>query len=166
MADLARGFASRGHRVDLLVIRPRGELRDALAPSLRLVSLAGALTRLPAVSGNKRRRALAAVIPLVRYLRRERPDALVATSHSTNVAAAVAARFARAPTRVWLRFDSQLSRSPRLAGRARRVAASPARVAISPGPPAAPPSPRASRTPPPGSRGSRARGSRRSTTPS
>src|SRR5262245_20756316 len=116
MADLARGFASRGHRVDLLVIRPRGELRDALAPSLRLVSLAGALTRLPAVSGNKRRRALAAVIPLVRYLRRERPDALVATSHSTNVAAAVASRLARAPTRVWLRFDSQLSRSPRLAG--------------------------------------------------
>jgi len=116
MLDLARGFASLGHRVDVLAIRPRGELRDALPPAVRLVSLEGFLTRLPVVSGSKRRRALAAVLPLVRFLRRERPDALVATSHSTNVAAAIAARLARAPTRVVLRFDSQLSRSPRLAG--------------------------------------------------
>jgi glycosyltransferase involved in cell wall biosynthesis len=116
MLDLARGFASRGHRVDVLAIRPRGELRDALGPAARIVSLEGFLGRLPMVSGSKRRRALAAVVPLVRFLRRERPDALVATSHSTNVAAAIAAHLARAPTRVVLRFDSQLSRSQRLAG--------------------------------------------------
>src|SRR5262245_43972551 len=116
MVDLAGGFAARGHRVDLLAIRPRGELRDALAPGVRLVPLGGALTRLPMVSGSKRRRALAAVPALARYLRAERPDALVATSHSTNVAASVAGRLVRRPTRVVLRFDSQLSRSPRLAG--------------------------------------------------
>lgn len=116
MVELARGFAERGHRVDLLVIRPRGELRDSLGPAVRVVPLGGALTRLPLVSGNKRRRALAAVLPLVAWLRRERPDALLATSHSTNVAAAIAGRLARARTRVVLRFDSQLSRSPTLAG--------------------------------------------------
>jgi glycosyltransferase involved in cell wall biosynthesis len=116
MVDLARGFAERGHRVDLLAIRPRGELRGALGPGVRVLSLAGALTRLPLVAGSKRRRALAAVLPLAAWLRRERPDALLATSHSTNVAAAIAGRLARAPTRVVLRFDSQLSRSPRLAG--------------------------------------------------
>ncbi len=116
MVDLACGFAALGHRVDVLAIRPRGELCDALGPAVRIVSLEGVLTRLPLVSGSKRRRALAAVLPLAGFLRRERPDALVATSHSTNVAAAVAGRLARAPTRVVLRFDSQLSRSPRLAG--------------------------------------------------
>jgi glycosyltransferase involved in cell wall biosynthesis len=116
MLELAGGFAARGHRVDLLAIRLHGELRDAVAPGIRVVPLGGALTRLPMVSGSKRRRALASVLPLVRFLRRQRPDALVATSHSTNVAAAVAARLASAPTRVVLRFDSQLSRSPRLAG--------------------------------------------------
>lgn len=116
MVELAGGFAARGHRVDLLAIRPRGELLDALAPGVRIVPLGGALTRLPLVSGSKRRRALAAVPPLARYLRRERPDALVATSHSTNVAASIAGRLAWAPTRVVLRFDSQLSRSPSLAG--------------------------------------------------
>jgi glycosyltransferase involved in cell wall biosynthesis len=116
MIDLACGFAARGHRVDVLAIRPRGELRDALGTGVRLVSLASPWTRLPMVSGSKRRRALAAVPSLVVWMRRERPHALLATSHSTNVAAAIAGRLARAGTRVVLRIDSQVSRSPALAG--------------------------------------------------
>ena len=116
MLDLARGFAAQGHRVDVLAVRPRGELRDRLGPGIRLVPLEGWITRLPLVAGNKRRRALGAALPLARWVRRERPDALLATSHSTNVAAAIAGRIARAPTRVVLRIDSQLSRSPALAG--------------------------------------------------
>jgi glycosyltransferase involved in cell wall biosynthesis len=116
MLDLARGFAALGHRVDVLAIRPRGELRDQLEPGIRLVPLESWLTRLPLVAGNKRRRALGAALPLAAWMRRERPDALLATSHSTNVAAAVACRLARVSTRVVLRIDSQLSRSPTLAG--------------------------------------------------
>jgi glycosyltransferase involved in cell wall biosynthesis len=116
MLDLARGFAARGHRVDLLAIVPRGELRERLGPGIRLLPLEGWLTRLPLVARSKRRRALGAVLPLVAWLRRERPDALLSTSHSTNVAAALAGRLARVPTRVVLRIDSQLSRSPTLAG--------------------------------------------------
>jgi len=116
MLDLAGGFAAAGHRVDVLAIVPRGELRLRLAPGIRLLPIDGWLTRLPLVADNKRRRALGAVPSLVAWLRRERPDALLATSHSTNVAAAVAGRLARVPTRVVLRIDSQLSRSPTLAG--------------------------------------------------
>ncbi len=116
MLDLARGFAAKGHRVDVLAIRPRGELRDHLGPGIRLVALGGWLTRLPLVAGSKRRRALGASLPLAAWMRRERPDVLLATSHSTNVAAAIARRLVRGPTRVVLRIDSQLSRSPSLAG--------------------------------------------------
>jgi len=116
MLDLARGFAARGHRVDVLAIQPRGELRERLGPGIRLVPLESWLTRLPLVAGSKRRRALGAALPLAAWMRRERPDVLLATSHSTNVAAAVAGRIARVPTRVVLRIDSQLSRSPTLAG--------------------------------------------------
>jgi glycosyltransferase involved in cell wall biosynthesis len=116
MLDLARGFAARGHRVDVLAIRPRGELCDRLGSGIRLVPLERWFTRLPLVARNKRRRALGAALPLAAWMRRERPDVLLATSHSTNVAAALAGRIARVPTRVVLRIDSQLSRSPALAG--------------------------------------------------
>ncbi len=116
MLDLARGFAARGHRVDVLAVRPRGELLDRLGSGIRLVTLERWLARLPLVSGSKRRRALAAALPLAAWMRRERPEVLLATSHSTNVAAAFAGRIARVPTRIVLRIDSQLSRSPALAG--------------------------------------------------
>jgi glycosyltransferase involved in cell wall biosynthesis len=100
----------------VLAVRPRGELGDRLGPGIRLVPLEGWLTRLPLVAGSTRRRALGAALPLASWMRRERPDALLATSHSTNVAAAIAGRIARSPTRVVLRIDSHLSRSPALAG--------------------------------------------------
>jgi len=116
MVDLARGFHARGLRVDVLVVRPRGELREALPAGVRVVALEGLLAKLPFVAGSKRRRALASVPALLRYLRRERPRALLATSHSTNVAASVAARLAPGLTRVVLRIDSQLTRAPELAG--------------------------------------------------
>jgi glycosyltransferase involved in cell wall biosynthesis len=116
MVDLARGFHARGLRVDVLVVRPRGELREALPAEVRVVALEGPLARLPLVAGSKRRRALASIPALLRYLHRERPRALLATSHSSNVAAAVAARLAHSATRVVLRIDSQLTRAPELAG--------------------------------------------------
>jgi glycosyltransferase involved in cell wall biosynthesis len=116
MVDLARGFAAQGHRVDMLAIRPRGELRESLGSAVNVISLAGLLSRLPLVAGAKRRRALASIPALVAYLRRERPAALLSTSHSTNIAVALAGRLARTPTRIVLRIDSQLTRSPTLAG--------------------------------------------------
>jgi len=116
MVDLACGFHERGLRVDVLVVRPRGELREVLPSEVRVVALEGLLARLPLVAGSKRRRALASIPALLRYLHREHPHALLATSPSSNVAAAIAARHARPATRVVLRFDSQLTRAPELAG--------------------------------------------------
>jgi glycosyltransferase involved in cell wall biosynthesis len=116
MVDLACGFHARGLRVDVLVVRTRGELREVLPSEVRVVPLEGLLARLPLVAGSKRRRVLASIPALLRYLHREQPRALLATSPSSNVAAAVVARLARPATRVVLRLDSQLTRAPELAG--------------------------------------------------
>src|SRR5262245_5337613 len=116
MVDLAYGLHARGIPIDILVVRARGELREALPPEVRLVALEGMLARLPLVAGSKRRRVLASIPALLRYLHRERPRALLATSHSSNVAASVAARLSPGTTRVVLRIDSQLTRAPELAG--------------------------------------------------
>jgi glycosyltransferase involved in cell wall biosynthesis len=116
MVDLACGFHARGLRVDVLVVRTRGELREVLPSEVRVVPLEGLLARLPLVAGSKRRRVLASIPALLRYLHREQPRALLETSPSSNVAAAVVARLARPATRVVLRLDSQLTRAPELAG--------------------------------------------------
>jgi glycosyltransferase involved in cell wall biosynthesis len=116
MVDLACAFQTRGLRVDVLAVRAHGELRELLPPEVRVVELQAFLSRLPFVAGSKRRRALASIPALLRYLHRERPSALLATSPSSNVAAALAARLAPSATRVVLRLDSQLTRAPELAG--------------------------------------------------
>lgn len=47
MVDLACGFHARGLRVDVLVVRPRGELRELLPAGVRVVPLGGFLAGLP-----------------------------------------------------------------------------------------------------------------------
>jgi glycosyltransferase involved in cell wall biosynthesis len=116
MLKLAKAFAARGHPVDLLAAQPEGSLRSQLGDSVRLVSLDRWWGLVPGVRRNKRRRVLASVPALVRYLRRERPAFLMATSHSVNVAAAIGSGIARTPARLVLRIDSQLTRAPELAG--------------------------------------------------
>jgi len=88
-ANLARGFAERGFRVDLVQATDSGDFRPALPPSVRLVNLHA-------------RRALTSVPPLVRYLRHERPTALISGAVQTNVMAVIARRLAGVPVRLLL----------------------------------------------------------------
>ncbi len=61
MVLLANGFAARGHRIDLVLARAEGPYLDEVAAGVRVVDLG-------------RSRVLTSLWPLVRYLRRARPD--------------------------------------------------------------------------------------------
>ncbi len=81
MLQLGAAFASRGYEVDLVVAVPGGPLESQIPPSLHRVDLGA-------------RRSLQGLPPLARYLRRERPRALLSTLEHSNLLA------------VWARFLS------------------------------------------------------------
>lgn len=78
VVTLANGFAARGAAVDLLLARAIGEYFHEVDPSVRIVHLGA------------RRAAVTAILPLAKYLERERPDALLSTLAFTNVGAVMA----------------------------------------------------------------------------
>jgi glycosyltransferase involved in cell wall biosynthesis len=84
---LAAEFVRHGHAVDLLTVRGNATALEALPEGVRRVELGGG-------------RTLTAVPRLARYLRRERPGALISAQHYANVAALLAARVALTGTRV------------------------------------------------------------------
>ena len=69
MLTLAEGIASRGIPVDLVVPDGRGPFRAQVPPNVRLVELDAGMARLPWVRARKRRRSLASIPALARYLR-------------------------------------------------------------------------------------------------
>ena len=74
MVNLAAGLAARGHRVDMIVVRAEGPYLALLPPDVRLIDLGC-------------RRSLASLPRLARYLRRERPDALLSAIEHSNLIA-------------------------------------------------------------------------------
>lgn len=86
MVTLANGFVGRGHRIDLLVTRGDGPCRDDLDPAVAMTDLGTG-------------RTLPALPRLVRFLRRERPDALISALSHANVTAGVACALAGGGTR-------------------------------------------------------------------
>ena len=89
--NLATGLAGQGHAVDLVLAQAEGAYLAQVPGSVRLVVLK--TRRLRAL------RTLASLPFLVRYLQRERPDALLATLHA-NIVALWARRLAGIPRRV------------------------------------------------------------------
>jgi glycosyltransferase involved in cell wall biosynthesis len=87
MVTLANGFAERGLAVDLVLAKAEGPYLSDVKGEVRVVDLgvSRVLTSLPA---------------LVRYLRRERPAAMLSALSHANVVAVAARRLARVPTRV------------------------------------------------------------------
>ena len=90
MLQLARGFRERGLAVDVVVFNPQGAYADDLPRGARLVNL-------------NARRALTSLPALVRYLRRERPTALVVTSTHASLVAVLAKLLARVSTHLVVR---------------------------------------------------------------
>jgi len=90
MLQLAASFSARGHDVDLVLAIPGGPLDAQVPPGPRVVSLDAARTVL-------------ALPALVRYLRRERPVALLSTLEHANVLAVGAGAIARTGVPIVLR---------------------------------------------------------------
>ena len=94
MLALAHGLASRGHRVDLVVAKADGPFRSQVSSLVRLVDIERWWMRLPGIRRGKRSRVLVSPPALARYLRLERPEALLSASHYVNVAAVWGRRLA------------------------------------------------------------------------
>lgn len=86
MLNLAAGFAGRGFRTDMVLASAEGPFLEQVPAAVRVVDL-------------KASRILRAVGPLARYLRRERPVALLSALDHANLIAMVAGRIAGSTTR-------------------------------------------------------------------
>jgi glycosyltransferase involved in cell wall biosynthesis len=98
MLTLAGGFVQRGHAVDLVAVKAEGVLLSRVPDGVRLIELGT-------------RRVVESVPALMRYLRKERPSALLSTLNTANAVAVAAAKLARRGTRVVIRQADHFSRS-------------------------------------------------------
>lgn len=96
MLTLAAGLCARGVGVDLVLATATGEYLDRVPETVRQVDLGAT-------------RPLTAVLALARYLRSQRPQALLSTILSANLAALLAHRLAGVATRLVVRESSSLS---------------------------------------------------------
>lgn len=87
MATLANAFAKRGLTVDLVLAEAVGPYLSEIGRDVRVVDL-------------KTRRVLLSLPPLVSYLRREQPAAMLSALSHANVVALAAREFARIPMRL------------------------------------------------------------------
>jgi glycosyltransferase involved in cell wall biosynthesis len=96
MVNLARAFARRGHRVDLVLRCREGHFLREVPPAVRVVDL-------------RARSGLLATLRIARYLRRARPDAMLVTGLYTNIAALLGLRLAGTGTRTVISVQNHLS---------------------------------------------------------
>lgn len=102
MLNLAHGIAERGYAVDLVLAQAEGSYLPQVLDSVRVVDLgmgrivdsSRTLTRLPS---------------LVRYLRQERPDAMISALSRANLIAVWARQIARVPDRVVVNVQNTVS---------------------------------------------------------
>lgn len=102
MLNLAQGIADCGIAVDLVLAQAEGPYMAEIPKSVHLVDLG---------EGKKinRNRTMARLPALVRYLRQEKPDALLSALRRTNLAAVLARRLAGIPLRVVVNEQSNVS---------------------------------------------------------
>lgn len=97
MVNLANGISDLGYRLDMVLCRAQGPYLEDVSQGIRMIDL-------------KSRRTLAAIPRLARYLRRERPEALLSALTHINVAAIAATRLARAGNRLVVSERNTISR--------------------------------------------------------
>jgi len=100
MLQLARGFIDLGHPVDLVIGRAEGPLLSEVPSRARIINLD---------VGNP----FSMFVRLMRYLRAERPGALLSPFEVTSVIAILAKRISRVSTRVVIRISVHLSKNKR-----------------------------------------------------
>jgi glycosyltransferase involved in cell wall biosynthesis len=93
---LAKGLARRGWSVDLVVADPTGPLLPEVPADVRLVGLGAS-------------HVTTSIVPLARYLRRRRPDAVLTAMSHANLAAIAAVAISRINTRLVVTEHQHLS---------------------------------------------------------
>jgi glycosyltransferase involved in cell wall biosynthesis len=96
----ARELVARGHLVDLVLVHGGGELLSLVPSAVNVIEL-------------RSRRIASAILPLVRYLRRARPNALHAVMWPSTVVAVAAHRLARSTARLMISDQVALSQQIR-----------------------------------------------------
>jgi glycosyltransferase involved in cell wall biosynthesis len=96
IGNLTEGLTALGCQVDLLLVKTHSAHMDSLPAAVNIVRLGVSHT-------------MSSLPSLVRYLRRERPVALLATKDRANQVAILARRLAGVPTRVVVRMGTTLS---------------------------------------------------------
>ncbi len=98
MLNIAHGLLAEGIPVEMILLRKRGAFAALLPREATVVELGA-------------RNLLAAIPPLARYLRRERPAAFLAALALANLASVAAHRLAGSPTRLVLSVHTTYSQS-------------------------------------------------------
>lgn len=105
---LMEGLVDRGHEIDLVLCRAEGQLLAQLADDIRVVNLGV-------------RRFRDALLPLTKYLREVRPEALQASMWPLTSIAVLATRLANVGNRVVVSEHSALSRAYAAHGKCHRA---------------------------------------------
>lgn len=96
MLSLAEGIAGRGYAVDLVLAQTEGPYMAEIPASLRVVDLRAS-------------RVLSSLGKLARYLRRERPEAMLSVMNHANIVALWARRLGGVSTRIVVSERNNLS---------------------------------------------------------
>jgi len=96
MVDLAKGFSEKGYTVDLILAKAEGPYLSELTSSIRVIDLA-------------QPRVAFTLLGLIKYLRKEKPMAMLATLNHVNVIAVLATKLSGTATRVIVRQANTLS---------------------------------------------------------
>jgi len=98
MINLARGFSEQGLKVDLVLAKAEGPYLSQVPPEVRVIDLHSD-------------RVLRSLPELVRYMRRERPEAILSAMNHANVVTIWSRKLSRVPCRVVVSVTNTLSRS-------------------------------------------------------
>ena len=96
LVNLCQGMVEHGHLVDLLVVRSDSEHLDGLPDSVQMVNLGT-------------RHTFGSIFALTRYLRKERPEALLAAKDRAARVAVIARWLSRANCRLVFRIGTTVS---------------------------------------------------------
>jgi len=99
---LAKEFIARGLRVDLVLLAEEGELLAEIPGGVRLIPLGQKSSKSPIY-------LVRSLLELSRFLRKNRPDALLSTLTGTNLFAVVSHCLSHVPTRLVLREAAPLA---------------------------------------------------------
>ncbi len=98
MLNLAQGLVERGIGVDIVLVSATGALLGCAPPAVRILDLGV-------------RRVVDSLLPLMAYLRRQRPAAMLTTSDRCSVVALCAKSICRSPVHISVGVHNTVSRS-------------------------------------------------------